>query len=258
MLYRKESDRPRPEGGRRTIKAVVGVVGGTALTAALLAGGAAVFPAVSGAGVTGAQSSAKVTQPTRTPSSAGLGLGSTSAVRPLNSGCHGPAGFGREFLGPKWPGGFHGVPVYSNGISGSFTDCLHSTRTPQGRIVLDGYRWQCVELVDRLYLAKGWIESTWRGNGNQMFFTAPRKFHRQRQGHISYVHPGDVISFNAPSGGYGHAAVIGRVQGNYLTIVNQNTDRASMLSHAYLRGGRIVMVGWAGWRPIGVVHAPVH
>jgi hypothetical protein len=257
VLYRNESDRPRHFGTRRTIKVLGGALGGAAFTAATLVGQAALFPTTSGAGMT-AVKVPQVSQPIRTPSSSRLGLGSTGSITALHSGCRGPSGFGKEFLGPRWPGGFRAVPVYSNGVSGSFTDCLHSTRTPEGRVVLDGYRWQCVELVDRLYLAKGWIEATWRGNGNQMYFTAPRKFRRQRQGHISYVHPGDVISFNAPGGGYGHAAVIGRVQGNYLTIVNQNTNRASMLSHAYLRGGRIDMVGWAGWQPIGVVHAPVH
>lgn len=173
------------------------------------------------------------------------------------SSCHGPRGYGEKYLGAVWPGDFHGVPVYSNGVSGSFTDCLHSTRTPAGRVVVDGFSWQCVELVDRLYLTKGWIESPWRGNGDQMFSTAPRSFRKQRQGFISYVDPGDVISFDGPAGNTaGHAAVVAKVDGSYLTIVNQNTDAADVLSHAHLVRGRIIMVGWAGWRPIGIVHSP--
>lgn len=176
---------------------------------------------------------------------------------PEIDGCAGPSDFGRTYLGAVWPGGFHAVPVYSNGISGSFTDCLHSTRTPKGHWVVDGYEWQCVELVDRLYLAKGWIGSTWLGNGDQMFYTAPRSLRRQRQGAITRVAPGDVISFNGPAADPdGHAAVIARVRGRFLTIVNQDTGAGAVLSHAWLRRRRIEMVGWAGWSPIGVVDRP--
>lgn len=159
------------------------------------------------------------------------------------------------YYGRVWPGGFEGVPVYSNGISGSFTDCLHSTRTPQGNLVLDGYEWQCVELVNRLYLTKGWIKSTWIGDGNQLFYTAPPSLKKQPQGAIGHVAPGDVISFDGPSDA-GHAAVIARVQGSYLTIMNQNTEPSAVISHAYLRAGSIEMVGWSGWDVIGVVDAP--
>lgn len=179
-----------------------------------------------------------------------------AAVRPpAASACPGPGDFGHVYLGRVWPGGFHAVPVYSNGVSGSFTDCLHSTRTPQGHVVLDGYEWQCVELVNRLYLSKGWIQSTWIGDGNQLFYTAPPTLRRQPQGAIRQVAPGDVISFVGPSDG-GHAAVVARVQGSYLTIVNQNTDPSAVISHAFFRDGSIEMVGWSGWEPIGVVDAP--
>jgi hypothetical protein len=170
--------------------------------------------------------------------------------------CHGPKGFGAVYMRADWPGGFHGVPVFSNGVPGSFTNCLHWTRTPSGMAVVDGYEWQCVELVNRLWIKKGWIHSYWRGNGDQLFATAPRDARKQRQGRIRRVHPGDVISFAWKAGGPGHAAVVARVQGSYLTIANQNTDRANVQSHAWLRSGRIVMVGWPGWRVIGLVHRP--
>jgi hypothetical protein len=226
-------DRPRPARSHSPRRVVVRLLQASALCAAAVLGSSSLMAASAGAS------------------------GTAGAPAPALAGsCHGPADFGAVYLGAVWPGGFRGVPVYSNGVSGSFTSCLHSTRTPLGRVVVDGYEWQCVELVDRLYLSKGWIESAWLGNGDEMYRDAPRGLSRQPQGHITFVHPGDVISFNAPGGGAGHAAVIGRVQGNYLTIVNQNTDRASVLSHAYLRGGRLEMVGWAGWSPIGVVHAP--
>lgn len=263
MLYETEVEAARPAKGLRPRKALMRALQAVSAVTVVAGGLAACYEATTSAS-TGAAVVSVLPQRARQALQQGaLGIGAVSSSktgrieRPA-TGCRGPRGFGQPFVSADWPGGFHGVPIYSNGISGSFTDCLHRTRTPGGRVVVDGYEWQCVELVDRLYLAKGWIGSAWLGNGNQLFATAPRGLARQRQGHITYAHPGDVISFDGPPGnGFGHAAVIGRVQGLYLTILNQNTDRASVISHAYLIGGRIVMVGWPGWRPIGVVHAPV-
>lgn len=261
MLLQLNAERSRPAGGRRAAKGLRGALGGLAVTLGAFGWLTAAAPGVSAARTLSARLAAVELSPRakRADARGDLGLGLDSAGRRAaypRSGCRGPRGYGMRFLGDRWPGGFRGVPVFSNGTSGSFTACIHWTRTPRGRVVVDGYAWQCVELVDRLYLSKGWIESTWRGNGNQMFYTAPPNLARQRQGHIGYVHPGDVISYDSPGGGYGHAAVVSRVRGSFLTIVNQNTDRANMISHAYLRQGRIEMIGWAGWRPIGVVHHP--
>lgn len=263
MLNKLNAEGTRLVRGSRTGKVLGAALGGVAALA--LSSGSLAIVAASPSGAltlasrtTDANSLGRAAAAERKAAMQGdLGIGSNAGqVLYTSSSCRGASGYGKEFLGRTWPGGFSGVPVFSNGVSGSFHACLHRTRTPKNRVVADGYAWQCVELVDRLYLHKGWIESTWRGNGNQMFYTAPRFLHRQRQGHIHSIRPGDVISFNAPDGRYGHAAVISRIRGNYLTIVNQNTNRSSMISHAHLIRGRIVMVGWAGWRPIGVVHRP--
>jgi CHAP domain len=118
--------------------------------------------------------------------------------------------------------------------------------------------WQCVELVNRLYITKGWISSTWMGDGDQLYATAASVGLKseQKQGSISYLAPGDVISFTGPISG-GHAAIVSKVAGSAITLVNQNTPSASTLSTATLSRGRLTMFGWAGWKPIGVIHAPV-
>jgi hypothetical protein len=117
--------------------------------------------------------------------------------------------------------------------------------------------WQCVELVNRLYLTKGWISGTWSGDGDQLFGSAPSVglTNEQKQGSISYLAPGDVISFTGPISG-GHAAVVSEVSGAAITLVNQNTAAADTLSTGTLRNGSLVMNGWKGYTPIGVIHAP--
>ncbi len=260
MHHNMKSDRPRPGGIRGARKALGGAIAGIAVSVGAFGSIAALAtPTAAGAGTVPFGGLAVRLTPAEAKAAAHgeLGLGSTRRrVVYTSSSCRGPRGYGREFIGRVWPGGFRGVPVFSNGLSGSFTACLHRTRTPRGRIVTDGYAWQCVELVDRLYLSKGWISSAWRGNGNQMFYTAPRYLRRQRQGHITYLHAGDVVSFDSPWGGYGHAAVIAAVRHGYVTIINQNTNRSETISHAYIRRGRLLMIGWRGWRVIGVVHRP--
>lgn len=55
----------------------------------------------------------------------------------------------------------------SNGPSdeGTGSDCAPGQSTVNG--VTAGEKWQCAELINRLYLTKGWISSTWRGDAGQ-------------------------------------------------------------------------------------------
>jgi hypothetical protein len=175
---------------------------------------------------------------------------------PDTTKCKGPGDFGVTYLSSSWPGGFAGVPIYSDG--GEFvSNCYNNVMTPSGKSVRSGMEWQCVELVNRLYITRGWISSTWSGNGNQLYNTAPSVglTNEQRQGTISYLAPGDVISFNGPVDG-GHAAVVSKVAGSAITLVNQNTRSSSTISTATLSNGTLTMHGWAGYHPIGVIHAP--
>ena len=47
------------------------------------------------------------------------------------------------------------------------------------------------------------------------------------------------------------------VVGSTITLVNQNTSSADTISTGQLSGGSLVMTGWKGYNPIGVIHAPV-
>ncbi len=152
-----------------------------------------------------------------------------------------------ELAGGNWLGGA-GVDVYSNGSAATNDYGRHYTAG-----VYDGEMWQCVELVNRLYLTRGWIASTWFGNGNQLYANAPAGLDRQPNGSVSYLNPGDVITFD--DGGYGHAGVIATVSGGSVQIVNQNTP--AVWSSATWSGGTLTMAGWQGYRVQGIVHAPV-
>ena len=176
------------------------------------------------------------------PSLTGVGL--TSAL--ATTACSGPGDFGAQYLSSSWPGGFTGVPVYSDG-GGAVTNCYNYVTSPvTGTSVQSGMEWQCVELVNRLYLAKGWITSTWHGNGNQMYANAPASLAKQPQGSITYLAPGDVISFNSTSIAEGHVAVVAQVSGSSITLVNQNTASSSTLSYATISGGTLTDDGLEG------------
>ena len=72
--------------------------------------------------------------------------------------------------GPLWlPARGGGVDVRSNGSDeGSDQDCASGTSTVNGNVA--GEEWQCVELVNRLFLTKGWISATWPGSAGQPFY----------------------------------------------------------------------------------------
>ncbi|WP_300610072.1 hypothetical protein, partial [Trebonia sp.] len=64
--------------------------------------------------------------------------------------------------GSAWLGGL-GVDVRSNGQDeGTGADCSAAQSKVGG--VPAGEEWQCPELVNRLYLSRGWITETWHGS----------------------------------------------------------------------------------------------
>ena len=201
------------------------------------------------------------------PASAAAPRATAAAGQPRNPGttaCEGPGNFGAQYLSAAWPGGFTGVPVYSddpyyNGGKGGYAShCYNYVTNSSGKVVQSGMEWQCVELPNRLYLAKGWISATWHGNGNELYSTAASVglTNKQPQGSITYLGPGDVISFNGLSG-YGHAAVVGAVSGSSITLVNQNTGPSSIFSTGTLNNGSFTLNGWKGYTAVGVIHAPI-
>lgn len=175
-----------------------------------------------------------------------------------------PGDFGTGYLSAAWPG-FTGVPVYSNDDAGfpygthvAPSSCYNYVTTPSGKSVESGLEWQCVELVNRLYITKGWTSATWHGNGNVLYNNANAvglASWKQPQGSITYLAPGDVISFG--SGKYGHAAVVSDVKGSAVTLVNQNTTRSQTVSYGTFANGKFTLNTWKGYTAIGVIHAPV-
>lgn len=122
-------------------------------------------------------------------------------------------------FGGDWSSQFTGVPVYSNaqasGASYGLDNCgttsyvdIGGTEEANGagsESYVDvggtdedaGGEWQCVELVNRLYLTKGWITSHWHGNGNELSDPGnlPPGLTAQAEGHITSIVPGDVVTY---------------------------------------------------------------
>jgi hypothetical protein len=192
---------------------------------------------------------------------AGLSGAALSATRMSVGAC------GSVLLpGTSWLGG-DGVDVRSNGVDqGTAKECSKSLSMVGG--VAAGERWQCVELVNRLYLTRGWISSAWIGDGDQMFANAPPNLAKQVNGEIASVSPGDVVSIRETHNGsrraHGHTAIVdtnGSVTSGTVPLVNQNGGSRAyplVISYAYLSGGKLTLPGGSGWKytVIGVVDAP--
>jgi hypothetical protein len=131
----------------------------------------------------------------------------------------------------------NGVDIKSNGADQNTGESCGGTtqntvQTPSGTTVSTGSEWQCVEFVNRYYAQKGWIASHWFGDGNSLKDNLPSgKFSYQADGAITSIVPGDVVTLNDnevdENGNLvnpaGHAGVVSAVNGNAITIANQNT-----------------------------------
>ncbi len=163
--------------------------------------------------------------------------------------------------GTSWLNG-NGVDVYSNypnqGVSNAGVAC-GTENYVNG--VLSGYQWECVELVNRLYLTNGWIKSNWYGNGGGsmgMYNYVPSNLTKEPQGSISFVAPGDAVMFNVSGSTEGHVAIVNSVSGGSVQFVNQNfgTDASPQVyTNGTLSGGNL-SISVSGMSVIGVVHAP--
>ena len=169
------------------------------------------------------------------------------------------------------PGG--GVNVFSNGPTheGTGVDCVSvpNDRSSVGN-VLAGYKWQCPELVNRFYLSRGWIHSTWSGDaGLPMWNNTPHSLAKQANGAVSFLGPGDVVIINVYHNGTadgGHAFIANiasKVVSGTVNLVSQNSgylETATPVTTGSLSKGNLLISGGGnGWsyRAIGVVHAPV-
>lgn len=173
---------------------------------------------------------------------------------------------------PSWLNGT-AVNVCNNGgvsTNDYGPSCVPVTGASGGQGCSAGYvwaddKWTCTELVNRLYLTKGWITANWKGNGGGsqgLIYYLPISLTDQLNDHISYVNPGDVITLN--DGGLGHAAIINTIDSNStLHIVNQNTTSSNLYSTASLQNGTSLSGGnahynssWFGYTVQAIVHHP--
>jgi hypothetical protein len=134
--------------------------------------------------------------------------------------------------------------------------------------VWSGTEWQCVELVNRLYLTQGWTTATWYGYGggsHGLIYNLPSNLTDQTNGNISYINSGDVITLNNVNDPDGHAAIINTIDSNgTLHIINQNTSASNLKSSATLAQGTSLsagnasynMVSWSGYSVQAIVHHP--
>jgi surface antigen len=163
-------------------------------------------------------------------------------------------------------------------LAAASTDLRTATSVPYGQVVVSGNRWlggggvdvisnygrtltgtyQCVELINRLYETKGWIDpGTWRGDGHQRYANAPAHLAKEPQGSITRVNPGDVIVFNTNFfANYGHVAVVDNVVGSSIRTLSQNTFPADMNSRNLTWSGGNILVNGSSTRVTGIVHAP--
>jgi hypothetical protein len=129
-----------------------------------------------------------------------------------------------ELKGSDWLGG-NGVNVYANNGSAGYDSGVNDSVMVGKQSVQAGEEWQCVELINRLYLTEGWITSRWSGDGYTLKDNLPSGITYENNGSITYINSGDVITLSGET--YGHAGVINSVtkSGSVydLVIVNQNT-----------------------------------
>lgn len=165
--------------------------------------------------------------------------------------------------GAKWLGG-QGVNVRSNGSAeGTGGDCSSALSYVDG--VLAGRSWQCAELVNRLYLDRGWITTTWLGNaGADMWTKAPANLTKQAEGSVSYLGGGDVVDINEYYQGKlvgGHVFVVNatnRVTSGTVGLVSQNNSSVAQKPGSIMSGKVTVSGAGGGWtyKVLGVIHAP--
>jgi hypothetical protein len=195
------------------------------------------------------------------------------AVSPptLAATCSDGSNWGSPLLGSTWSSSFTGVPVYSNGSNPYYVSpCIDSVTLSNGNVVTAGTEWQCVELVNRLYLTKGWITSHWYGDGNTLIYGQdsngvdhgmPAGLTAQYQNSITSIVPGDVVTLNGPkSDPAGHAGIVSSVTPdgpNYeVTIVNQNQLDSGYYDYAMWNpSAGTLSAEYPGYSTQAVIHA---
>ena len=154
-----------------------------------------------------------------------------------------------------------GVNVYSNGAR----EEPERSCAPKGSYSIDGLpttpgaEWKATELVNRLYLTRGWTTDLWPGTGgdgsplrrDSMFYDPPDGLGGQAEGSIASVAPGDSVFVNEYDHGSfvpgGDALIVnsaGTLTGGRIRLVSQNGGNARFADpestiDPVLRGGNL-------------------
>src|SRR6266487_1257248 len=170
--------------------------------------------------------------------------------------------------GSSWLSG-KGVDIYSNDGNYSSNDSdknYVNIGTPtKPNNILSGFRWQCVELVNRLYLTQGWITSNWLGDGSTMYNNTPATLTKVPNGSIDNIGPGDVLCLGGGpfigSSQYGHVGIVESVNGTSVNVRNQNlsnTSDTTLTTFTWDKTAKKINLGtgWSSFYTIGIVRAP--
>lgn len=118
-----------------------------------------------------------------------------------------------------------------------------------------GQKWQCVELVQRLYAKKWGYPPIWPVRyGYQMFDKAPPGIERHRNGAgPSSPVPGDAVIFDRlHEEDIGHVSVVTAVEGGVVSLVHQNFGDDGRATITIDENGNLGKL--AGFRPLGWLH----
>jgi hypothetical protein len=154
--------------------------------------------------------------------------------------------------GSEWAGG-NGVDVHSNGADensgnscGSFVTDLNA-KPPQY-----GWGWQCVELAARMYKTHGWNFPL--GNAKDLYTNAASvSLTTMANGSVdlSKIVPGDMIV--SDEGDAGHVVLVDSINGNAITIVEQNANISGRSTVNFNNG---TLTRGTYFHISGVVHSP--
>ncbi len=166
------------------------------------------------------------------------------------------AAFGTRLLnGEDWLYG-QGVAVFSNGRAGSVCDPGTGRCASFLGATYVGIKWQCVELVQRLYTETGWHKGAWDVDAWQMYAVAPGfGFERYANGSGYLPVPGDLIIVGRSAlTPHGHVSVANSVLSNKIQVVEQNWAGADAGFGFYDREGS--MISRDDLPVVGVLHDP--
>lgn len=175
-------------------------------------------------------------------------IGVMSAAQPA----HASPAFGTLLVrGQDWLGG-RGVDVYSNG---DYRYCCGPNNYVNGIYV--GIKWQCVELAQRLYTARGWYKGSFGVNYAYQIFDRASAIgmtpHPNGDGYVPV--PGDLIIGDKTSTNLsGHVSIVQAVYPDHIDVREQNWGTTQTGIGTYSRSGS--MIGRAGLSVRGVVHSP--